>query len=291
MCSVGSDAAARWVAASVIYRGHIAAVPYHANTMSKSTQRREQVDRIESLLAARLRVADVRELFGEVAFILTNNGLSVVVPVKARVERLEIDHFDDVLEVVERVCGIGVPVSFVHGVIHKKKPKPPAPARRSPPVPKAPAVQLPSPPPTDAFVMETFRAAISSILHIDTDGFYTRSRLPRLVMARSMLAYLCRKYTTYSYPELARRLRRRSHSSLVTEVVRIENGLRSHSPIRHIPDVAATTVPELLKAVQRKASHRLGEHWEYLRSRAADAQHVRGGQASKTATALPDPAV
>lgn len=62
-------------------------------------------------------------------------------------------------------------------------------------------------------------------LRVDADDLFGRSRHRRVVLARSMAAFLARDLTTQSYPEIARELNRPNHSTIVTAVARVAKQL------------------------------------------------------------------
>ncbi len=52
-------------------------------------------------------------------------------------------------------------------------------------------------------------------LGVQQTDLYGRTRHRRVVLARTLVAYLCREMTTRSYPEIARAMRRPTHSTIV----------------------------------------------------------------------------
>ncbi len=79
--------------------------------------------------------------------------------------------------------------------------------------------------PTKPVRAETIIAACAERLGVDVSDVLGRSRHRRVVAARSLAALLSRKLTTLSFPELAVKLGRPNHSSVVTACQRLQRRL------------------------------------------------------------------
>lgn len=68
-------------------------------------------------------------------------------------------------------------------------------------------------------------------LHVDRADLSSRTRHPRVVLARSVIVWLCRKLTTLSFPEIARVLGRPNHSTVITALQRLNRLLGEHKSV------------------------------------------------------------
>jgi chromosomal replication initiator protein len=69
-------------------------------------------------------------------------------------------------------------------------------------------------------------------LGVDPAELHASGRHRRVVLARSLTAYLSRRLTNKSYPEIARAMARPSHSTVVTACRRIEQLVEDRAPVR-----------------------------------------------------------
>jgi len=76
----------------------------------------------------------------------------------------------------------------------------------------------------------------------------------RVVMARGVAAYMMRQLTTLSFPEIARALGRRNHSTVATACRRIEGDLAKDAPVECGPDLDGVTVADICDRVRRGVS-------------------------------------
>jgi chromosomal replication initiator protein len=98
---------------------------------------------------------------------------------------------------------------------------------------------------------------VTGYLGVERSGVFGRSRHPRIVAARSMTAYLAREMTTLSFPELARRMNRTNHSTVVTASQRIRQQINSGQRVKLPPDIDTTTdalIDRLRQAVLKHAA-------------------------------------
>ena len=73
----------------------------------------------------------------------------------------------------------------------------------------------------------------------------------RVVVARGVAAYLMRQVTTLSFPEIARVLGRRNHSTVATAFRRVECDVAGHALIDCGPDFEGVTFPDFCDRVRR----------------------------------------
>ncbi len=66
------------------------------------------------------------------------------------------------------------------------------------------------------------RDAVCAPLEVESAELGKSGRHPRVVMARALITVLCRELTTMSYPEIARALGKRNHSTVITAHRRVE---------------------------------------------------------------------
>lgn len=83
-------------------------------------------------------------------------------------------------------------------------------------------------------------------LGVEEKAVLGKSRHRSVVMARSITAYLARKLTTLSYPEIAARMRRNSHSTIVTAARRIDKQIADRQPLAESLPNGASTVDQLI---------------------------------------------
>lgn len=73
----------------------------------------------------------------------------------------------------------------------------------------------------------------------------------RVVVARGVAAYLMRQVTTLSFPEIARALGRRNHSTVATAFRRVECDVQDNASIECGPDFEGVTFPDFCDRVRR----------------------------------------
>jgi len=71
---------------------------------------------------------------------------------------------------------------------------------------------------------------VSEAMGVEVSEVMGQSRHRRVVLARSMAAYLCRDLTNLSFPEIARAMGRPNHSSVVTAHRRMEKAIEGREP-------------------------------------------------------------
>ncbi len=97
--------------------------------------------------------------------------------------------------------------------------------------------------------IETVISEVCGALSVDLSELMGKGRHKRVVLARSLVAYLGRKLTTLSFPELARSMGRPNHSTVITAQRRLQSNvgvlLRDQIDIVLPPDIAGTSLGEL----------------------------------------------
>ena len=104
--------------------------------------------------------------------------------------------------------------------------------------------------PTRPVRAEAIIDAAAGVLGVEVSDILGRGRHRRVVAARSIAAVLSRKLTTLSYPELAVKLGRPNHSSVVTACQRFEKQLAAGGTIRLTPGEPETPLADLLHRVE-----------------------------------------
>lgn len=99
---------------------------------------------------------------------------------------------------------------------------------------------------------------VAESLGVDVSELLGRGRHRRVVLARSMVAYLSRRLTTLSFPEIARAMNRPNHSSVITACQRVEAQIRAGEECAAGPGLDRVTVAELADRLEREMV-RLGE--------------------------------
>lgn len=114
----------------------------------------------------------------------------------------------------------------------------------------APALRPRRPIAAQAIVAEVCRA-----LNVDLSDFMGKGRHPRVVLARSLTSFICRKLTTMSFPEIARAMGRGNHSTVITAHRRVERDLaKPGEPLASelIPNHVGSTLGEVIEAVSKQ---------------------------------------
>ena len=95
-------------------------------------------------------------------------------------------------------------------------------------------------------------------LRVDASDLMGRGRHTRVVLARSLVTYLCRRLTTMSYPEIARSIARPNHSSVITAFQRVERQMAAGELIEGGPDLADVTIQSLAERLERELTQAAG---------------------------------
>ncbi len=116
----------------------------------------------------------------------------------------------------------------------------------------APTVTRPRRP----IAIETVIAEVCAALCVELSELMGRGRHKRVVLARSLVAYLGRKLTTLSFPELARSMGRPNHSTVITAQKRLQSHLdaplQEQVDIALPPDLAGTSLGELAEILSQR---------------------------------------
>lgn len=107
--------------------------------------------------------------------------------------------------------------------------------------------------------LDRIKDVVCSQLHLTQADLAGRDRGPRVSLGRGLVSSLARRMTDYSYPEIARTLGRRNHSSAHAAARRIEAMVNEDRSIR-LPgkgghDDGRVLVRELLDRLQHAVSH------------------------------------
>lgn len=87
-------------------------------------------------------------------------------------------------------------------------------------------------------------------LSVDMSELLGRGRHKRVVLARSLTAYLARMCTTQSYPEIARELNRPNHSTIVTAFQRIKKQIDENLPFADDPSLGVVALGDLCERLR-----------------------------------------
>jgi len=90
-------------------------------------------------------------------------------------------------------------------------------------------------------------AAACRVLGVSPSEFMGRGRHKRVVLARSIAATLCRRFTTLSYPEIARAMGRPNHSTVITACQRLARQLEGAEPSGLDGDLATVSIARLVE--------------------------------------------
>lgn len=107
--------------------------------------------------------------------------------------------------------------------------------------------------------LDRIKEVVCTQLHLAQADLAGRDRGPRVSLGRGLVACLARRLTDYSYPEIARTLGRRNHSSAHAAARRIETMVEEDRTVR-LPgqggqDDGRVLVRELLDRLQHAISH------------------------------------
>ena len=98
---------------------------------------------------------------------------------------------------------------------------------------------------------------VADALAVPVEQVLGRSRHRHVVLARTLFCYLSHKLTSLSYPEIARSIERRNHSTIITAVQRFKKQLEHNEPVMTAVDadpVTPTALVDRLTARIRRAS-------------------------------------
>ncbi len=90
-------------------------------------------------------------------------------------------------------------------------------------------------------------AAACRVLGVSASEFMGRGRHKRVVLARSIAATLCRRFTTMSYPEIARAMGRPNHSTIITACQRLGRQLEGAEPSGLDGELAGVSIARLIE--------------------------------------------
>lgn len=103
-------------------------------------------------------------------------------------------------------------------------------------------------------------AEVCRTLRVDVGEMMGKGRHQRVVLARSLTAYLSRRLTTMSFPEIARAMARPNHSTVITACKRIADVIGKDHPIAASqelgPDLAGMTLGEVCDRIARRLETR-----------------------------------
>ncbi len=92
--------------------------------------------------------------------------------------------------------------------------------------------------------------AVTHGLHVSRDQIVAGSRQREVVLARGLLVHLARELTTLSYPEMARALNKRSHSTLVSSAGRFKTLLAADAPLLLTAQPGPVTPSQLVESLR-----------------------------------------
>jgi len=84
---------------------------------------------------------------------------------------------------------------------------------------------------TTTVMPETVLHAVATHFHLEVSRVVSNARHKKVVLARSIAAYLIRQMTTMSYPEIAMAMSRKNHSTIIAAYKRVNALIKSNDPI------------------------------------------------------------
>lgn len=97
----------------------------------------------------------------------------------------------------------------------------------------------------------TIAETVCRALGVDLSEVLGRGRHKRVVLARSVTAFLAREITTQSYPEIAQALNRPNHSTIVTAFQRIKKQIAENQNVDDDAGVGRVLIAELCERLRR----------------------------------------
>jgi chromosomal replication initiator protein len=92
---------------------------------------------------------------------------------------------------------------------------------------------------------------VCETLTVDKAQILSSSRHRRVVLARSVAIFLARHFTTLSFPELAKKLNKSNHSTIVTAAKRVTEQIENQKPLPPIDLPDAPTIDRLVNRLKR----------------------------------------
>lgn len=83
-------------------------------------------------------------------------------------------------------------------------------------------------------------------MRVTTEDLFGRGRHRRVVLTRGLIVTLAREFTTLSYPEIARGMKRPNHSTVITAFNRMKGQISAGEDAACGPDLAGLTIADLL---------------------------------------------
>lgn len=104
--------------------------------------------------------------------------------------------------------------------------------------------------PTQAIRFDNVRDAVCQVLEVEHKDLGASGRHKRVVMARALITMLCKKTTTLSYPEIARKMGKTNHSTVITAHQRISRQMGDTVSLGLMLD--GMTIDQLADTIERR---------------------------------------
>lgn len=98
----------------------------------------------------------------------------------------------------------------------------------------------------------TIAGVVCRALNVELSELFGDGRHKRVVLARSLTAYLARLMTTHSFPEIAQEMKRPNHSTIITACQRMKKQIDQNHPCECEPGAAPMPAVELCERLQRE---------------------------------------
>lgn len=102
-----------------------------------------------------------------------------------------------------------------------------------------------APRPRRPLSIEAISGEVCRLLSVELGDLMGKGRHKRVVLARAVCVHLCRRYTTHSYPEIARGIGRPNHSTVITAHQRLSGQMETQGDLQPQPEVTIGLAPEL----------------------------------------------
>lgn len=90
---------------------------------------------------------------------------------------------------------------------------------------------------------------------VTRDEVFSSSRHQRVVLARGLVGLVARAVTSHSYPEIARAIGRRNHSTVITACKRLEKQIGARATVRLAPGGGETEIADVFDRVKSRLAH------------------------------------
>jgi chromosomal replication initiator protein len=107
--------------------------------------------------------------------------------------------------------------------------------------------------------VDTIAEVVCRGLRVDMSEVLGTGRHKRVVLARSISAWLSRQLTAHSFPEIAKALHRPSHSTIVTQCQKVQRQIDAGEPVDAGPEFDGVRLGDLCERLRNEVLRRPAE--------------------------------